>query len=119
MLIFGFFWGVWSNLDLFRKGKGSPVPTKSTQTTFLVASGPYKYCRNPMIFGTVLIYAGLGILVDSLSLYLIIAPTMLILLCLYVKLREEQALEARFGAPYLEYKNSTSFVIPWFPSDVE
>lgn len=117
ILILGFFWSIWANIYLFTKGKGSPVPTKSTQTIFLVASGPYRYCRNPMIFGTFLIFAGLGIFVNSLSLLLIIAPIILILLCIYVKLREEQALETRFGTPYLEYKNSTSFVIPWFPSD--
>ncbi|MFX1294120.1 MAG: methyltransferase family protein [Promethearchaeota archaeon] len=116
-MILGFFWPIWANIDLFTKGKGSPIPTKSTQTIFLAVSGPYRYCRNPMIFGTFLIFAGLGIFVNSLSLLLIIAPIILILLCLYVKLREEQALEGRFGAPYLEYKNLTSFVIPWFPSD--
>ena len=115
VLIIGFFWAIWANIDLFTKGKGSPIPTESTQTKIMVASGPYRYCRNPMIFGTFLIFAGLGIFVNSLTLLVIIAPVMLILLCVYVKLREEHALEARFGAPYREYKNSTSFVIPWFP----
>ncbi len=116
ILILGFFWAIWANMDLFTKGKGSPIPTKYTQTIFLVASGPYRYCRNPMIFGTFLIFAGLGVFVNSLSLLLIITPIILILLCVYVKVREEKALEKRFGASYLEYKNSTSFIIPWFPS---
>ena len=52
ILIVGFFWGIWANLDLVRKGEGSPIPTKSTETIFLVNSGPYRYCRNPMIFGS-------------------------------------------------------------------
>jgi len=114
ILIIGFFWGIWSNLDLYREGKGSPIPTKSTETIILVESGPYKYCRNPMIFGYVLIFVGLGAFVNSLSLLIIIAPLILILLILYVKLIEEKALEARFGEAYVAYKRKKSFIIPWF-----
>jgi len=111
---FGFVWGIWSNAYLFKKGSGSPVPTRHTETVYLVDSGPYKYCRNPMIFGTTFIYAGLGILLDAIFLILLFAPIFLILLILYVKFIEEKGLEKRFGDSYLEYKKKTSFVIPWF-----
>jgi protein-S-isoprenylcysteine O-methyltransferase Ste14 len=46
----GFFWAIWSNLELYHLGEGSPIPLKNTQTVFLVAGGPYKYSRNPMVF---------------------------------------------------------------------
>ena len=118
ILVIGFFWAIWANFDLYRKGKGSPVPTKSTETIILVESGPYKYCRNPMIFGYVLIFVGLGFLVNSLSLLIIFAPLVLILLVLYVKLIEERDLEARFGESYVKFKQRKSFILPW-PSQKE
>ena len=113
--VIGFFWGIWSNLDLFRTGKGSPVPGKDTETIFLVNSGPYKYCRNPMIFGTYFIYVGLGMLFNIMSLILIIASFMLVSLIIYVKKEEEKKLEERFGESYVQYKAKTSFIIPWIP----
>jgi len=114
ILIVGFFWGIWSNLYLFEKGQGSPIPTKSTETIFLVNSGPYKYCRNPMIFGYVLIFVGLGLLFNSWSLMVLISATVFGLLIIYVKLKEEADLEKRFGESYKKYKENTSIVIPWF-----
>ncbi|MHC1590541.1 MAG: methyltransferase family protein [Candidatus Helarchaeales archaeon] len=109
---FGFAWGLWSNVYLFRKGSGSPVPTRHTETAYLVDSGPYKYCRNPMIFGTAFIYAGVGILLDALFLILVFTPAFFLLLVFYVKFIEEKGLEKRFGDSYLEYKKRTSFIIP-------
>ncbi|NHI91085.1 MAG: isoprenylcysteine carboxylmethyltransferase family protein [Candidatus Lokiarchaeota archaeon] len=113
ILIIGFFWAIWANVDLFDKGKGSPVPTKSTETIFLVNSGPYKYSRNPMIFGTYFIFVGIGMLFDLITLILIIATLMLVGLIIYVKITEEKRLEERFGESYRDYKRKTSFIIPW------
>lgn len=115
ILVVGFFWGFWSNLNLYEKGQGSPIPTKSTETIFLVNAGPYKYCRNPMIFGYVLIFVGLGFLLNSWSLMVLISAIVLGLLILYVKLKEEPDLEKRFGDSYKKYKDNTSFIIPWVP----
>ncbi len=68
ILITGFFWAIWSNIELYKRGDGSPVPFKGTRTLNVVTSGPYKYTRNPMIFGYVLIWIGLGILINSFFL---------------------------------------------------
>jgi protein-S-isoprenylcysteine O-methyltransferase Ste14 len=113
ILIVGFFWGIWSNINLFEKGQGGPIPTKSTETIFLVNSGPYKYCRNPMIFGYVLIFVGLGLLLNSWSLMVLISVIVCGLLIIYVKVKEERDLEKRFGDSYKKYKENTSFIIPW------
>ncbi len=115
VLSVGFLWEIWANIALYREGKGSPVPTSATETIRLVEIGPYRFSRNPMIFGYILMFIGLGILFNSLSLLVIISPIILGLLILYVKFREEVDLELRFGEAYKKYKKRKSFIIPCFP----
>jgi protein-S-isoprenylcysteine O-methyltransferase Ste14 len=83
-------------------------------TQELLVSGPFHYCRNPMSFGTILIYVGISLLIRSWSA-LGIAVIFSGLLIVYLKRIEEQELEIRFGEKYLEYKKKTSFLIPRFP----
>lgn len=112
ILVNGLFWGIWSNLELYKRGKGSPVPLKGTHTRVVVISGPYKYTRNPMIFGYSLMWVGLGFLFNSIILLLGFALIITILLIIMVKVWEEKNLEKRFGNSYLEYKSKVSFLIP-------
>ncbi len=114
-LAIGFYWAIWSNVELYKMGKGSPVPLKGTHTTVLVAKGPYKYSRNPMIFGYILIWIGLGFLFNSIFLLFGFTLFIILLLIVVVKLWEEKNLIKRFGNSYLEYKSKVSFIIP-FPS---
>ena len=115
----GFFWALWSNVDLFRKGEGTPVPTQETETKRLVTSGAYRYTRNPMFFGYMLIWFGLGFLFNSLSLTIIATPTLILALIALIKLWEEKNLEKRFGEPYIQYKKRVSFLIPLPPKKQE
>lgn len=115
VLIFGLFWAIWSNIEIYKSGKGSPVPLKGTQTTVLVVRGPYKYTRNPMIFGYVLFWLGLGLLFNSVFLSFGLTLIITLLLILFVKLWEEKNLVKRFGDSYLQYKSRVSFVIPFPP----
>jgi len=108
----GFFWAIWSNVELYRIGKGSPVPLPGIQTEFLVAKGPYKYTRNPMIFGYIFIWIGLGFLFNSFFLLFGATSFFTIFLILFVKLWEEKNLEERFGESYNNYKKNISFLIP-------
>ncbi len=112
ILVNGFFWAVWSNLELYKRGKGSPVPLKGTHTTVLVRRGPYKYTRNPMIFGYILMWVGLGFLYNSIFLLLGFTLIITTLLIIIVKLWEEKNLEKRFSSSYIEYKGKVSFLIP-------
>ena len=64
-LLIGFLWAGWSNVELYKTGKGTAVPLKQTQTTILVLKGPYKYTRNPMVFGYILIWVSLGFVFNS------------------------------------------------------
>ncbi|MHA2398427.1 MAG: methyltransferase family protein [Promethearchaeota archaeon] len=115
ILIFGFFWAIWANLDIFRRGKGSPVPLKDTQTIVLVVKGPYKYCRNPMIFGYIFIGIGLGFFCNSYFLLIGFSIIITSLLIVLVKFWEENNLEERFGDSYREYKKKVSLLIPLPP----
>ncbi|TFF92815.1 MAG: isoprenylcysteine carboxylmethyltransferase family protein [Promethearchaeota archaeon] len=116
-IIIGVFFGAWSNYTLVKKGNGSPVPAKRTKTKKLVTSGPYKYSRNPMIFGTILIWLGLGFILNSFSFTIFSTLILSISLYLVVKFWEEKNLEERFGEDYKHYKNRVSFIIPLPPKN--
>jgi len=80
-------------------------------TKKLLVSGPFKQSRNPMSFGTLLLYLGISILIGSISsLGMVFA--FFISLVAYIKKIEERELEMRFGEEYLTYKRETPFIIP-------
>jgi len=111
-LVVGFFWAIWANVEIYRMGQGTPVPFKEIQTRNLVIRGPYKYTRNPMVFGYILIWIGMGFFLNSLFLTLGFTSIITILLIVLIKLWEEKNLEKRFGESYVEYKKKISFIIP-------
>ena len=115
----GFYWSIWANLDLFMRGKGSPVPLKDSETRILVITGPYRYCRNPMIFGYVLIWVSFGFFFNSYILVLGFSLLVAILLIIFVKTWEEKDLKKRFGDSYRDYKNKVSFIFPLPPKRQE
>jgi protein-S-isoprenylcysteine O-methyltransferase Ste14 len=109
LLVVGLFFGLWSNLVQLTRGRGTPLPMLPTQE--LLTKGPYRYCRNPMTFGTILAYLGLGIIVGTvcgIGLVLGFAAV----LVLYLKRMEERELAERFGEAYLMYKQEVPFIIP-------
>lgn len=108
----GFFWSIWSNYELFKVGEGSPIPRKNVHTIKVVASGPYRYCRNPMIFGYIFLWIGLGVSINSLFLTFGISLIVTLLLVINVKLWEEKHLEKLFGESYIKYKKEVPFLIP-------
>jgi len=72
----------------------------------LVETGPYRFTRNPMYLGMVLLQLGLGF-TFSLDWALVTTPVLWALLHFGVVLREERYLSARFGAPYDAYRTRT------------
>jgi len=99
----------WSVYIQHSLGKGTPVPMVPTQR--LIVTGPYRYCRNPMAFGTFLAYYGISMLFRTVS-GIFITSLLLLIVIAYIKLVEERELAERFGAEYLEYKERTPFFIP-------
>lgn len=109
LFIMGLVFALWSIQSQFKIGKGTPVPIMPTQK--LVIMGPFLYSRNPMTFGTILLYLGVVVLIGSLSSFALVV-IMSLALFLYIKLIEEKELEARFGKDYLKYKKNTPFIFP-------
>ncbi len=111
-IAFGFFQLVWSFWSLAKTGKGTPVPVSPTQK--LIIDGPYKRCRNPMLLGVVIYCLGVGTILDSITIGLIMSFLILILGTCYSKFIEEKELQMRFGQEYEEYKEKTPFLISIF-----
>jgi len=109
LIILGWIFANWTVKVQYALGKGTPIPLIATRN--LVIQGPYRYCRNPMTLGTMMVYLGVAVWLGSLSglgLALIYPVGILI----YIKLIEEKELEGRFGSEYVEYKKETPFLIP-------
>ncbi|MCX7679709.1 MAG: isoprenylcysteine carboxylmethyltransferase family protein [Spirochaetes bacterium] len=108
---------VWSNAALFFIGEGGPTDgfgiAISPRTKHLVTSGPYRYTRNPMVFGAVCCYLAWGIHLNScVVLAIVIAAVPLFLL--YLRTTEEKRLLRDFGNEFLEYKKNVPAFFPKF-----
>jgi protein-S-isoprenylcysteine O-methyltransferase Ste14 len=90
-------------------GEGTLAPWDPTQR--LVAVGPYRYVRNPMISGVFTVLAGEALALGSESLA-IWAGAFLAVNHLYFVLSEEPGLERRFGEAYREYRRAVPRWIP-------
>jgi len=90
-------------------GEGTPAPWEPPQK--LVIIGPYRYVRNPMITGAIIILIGESVLFNSWLVFLW-ALVFLIGKMLYLPLVEEKGLLARFGAPYSEYRDQVPRWVP-------
>ncbi|MCG8550190.1 MAG: isoprenylcysteine carboxylmethyltransferase family protein [Desulfobacterales bacterium] len=115
LTVAGGVFAIWSNIDLFIIGKGGPVDffnkPISPRSKTLVTKGPYRYTRNPMVFGMNALYIALSIFLNSLSA-LLFCSIFLSAIILYLKLTEEKRLIKDFGDEYLEYRKSVSMIIP-------
>jgi protein-S-isoprenylcysteine O-methyltransferase Ste14 len=81
---------------------GTEVPP-NRPTTALVRTGPYRFSRNPMYLGMLILYAALALAFGVLwSLALL--PVLLLVLDRLVVPREEAYLERKFGDDYRAYR---------------
>lgn len=72
----------------------------------LVTYGPYRFTRNPMYLGFVLILTGITVLLGSLTPFLVVLAFWLLLDRLFISL-EEQKLAAKFVERWDMYKSRT------------
>jgi protein-S-isoprenylcysteine O-methyltransferase Ste14 len=102
---------VWCFWDFTFKGSGTPVPMDPPKE--LVVTGPYRYVRNPIYVGVVLIFLGhfswFGYW--ALLLYTVLA---FIGVHFFVVLYEEPTLKTKFGAAYEDYRRKVPRWIPRF-----
>jgi protein-S-isoprenylcysteine O-methyltransferase Ste14 len=107
--VLGLGFALWTCWVQFHHARGTPVPIMATQK--LLTDGPYAFCRNPMVFGTLVCYFSIAFFTAS---FLPVLAVLLFALCLlaYIKLVEEKEMSLRFGDEYTRYKQSTPFIIP-------
>lgn len=89
--------------------QGTLAPWQPTQK--LVIRGPYRYCRNPMITGVVIMLAGEALFFNALAI-LLWACFFFGMNTVYFILKEEPAMLARFGESYAEYKKQVPRWVP-------
>jgi protein-S-isoprenylcysteine O-methyltransferase Ste14 len=101
-----YFWCLW----LFAAvGNGTPGPWDAPRR--VVATGPYRWVRNPIYLAALLVVLGEAWLFLSLPM-LVYASAMAVVFHLFVVGYEEPALRRRFGESYVDYRAS---VPRWLP----
>ncbi len=92
---------LWAGL-LFKREKTTVNPFRPKKTTVIVADGPYRFSRNPMYLGMILIILGAGIYIGT-------ALTLPVVLAFWIYINEtqikpeERALSKMFGQAFIDY----------------
>lgn len=92
----------WS-LGLFFRARTTFNPMHPERTQTLVTTGTYRYTRNPMYVGMLVILLGWGIYLGNLSTFALL-PVFVWVLTHQQIIPEEQALTQHFGQAYLDYQ---------------
>jgi len=95
--------------DFAITGRGTPAPIDAPKV--LVVGGLYRYVRNPMYIGVLLVMLGWTVFFNSAAVVVYAAGGAL-LFHLFVVLVEEPRLRRQFGEPYQRY---CSAVRRWLP----
>ena len=96
--------GIALNLAADRQFKRRNTTVKPFQkSSALVTDGAFRWSRNPMYLGMVLVVAGIAIIEGSVTPWIVVAALAVLLERLFI-LREEQMLQETFGAVFQQYK---------------
>lgn len=99
-VVIGIALNLWTD-SLFAKAKTTVKPNEKPNK--FITTGPFKYSRNPMYLGIILILMGISITLGSLSSLL--GPVLMLFTLQVVFIpHEESQMEKQFGKKYLEYK---------------
>lgn len=109
LIVIGLTLNLWATVHFF-KAKGTPV--RFNPPPKLVTAGPYAYVRHPQAFSWFIIFFGLGLLFQSVSLVFIFTPLFVLISVLDARTIEEPELEKRFGKEWVEYKKNVPMFIP-------
>jgi protein-S-isoprenylcysteine O-methyltransferase Ste14 len=116
MPIFGHAVALWPGLALLVLGVGIAAWGGRTMhaagtnvnpalpTTAIVASGPFRFSRNPLYLALTLLYLGLTLAFNTWWGIVVLAPV-LIIMHRGVVLREERYLDQKFGETYRQYRS--------------
>ena len=110
-IIFGYFMIIigliiiLSAIILFKKYQTTITPINPSNATKLITDGIYKFSRNPMYLGLLLVLFGISIMLNPIGgLFLI--PLFILYLNLYQIITEENAMVDLFKDEFLEYKKT-------------
>jgi protein-S-isoprenylcysteine O-methyltransferase Ste14 len=93
--------GLWP-VVMFRRSGQSELPW--TPTPSIVERGPYRFTRNPMYLHMVLVCVGVAVILSNVWI-LALTPLCAWALQHFAIRPEEEYLERKFGAGYLEYRH--------------
>ena len=93
---------VWSRRTF--QAAGTPI-RPLTESTVLIRHGLYRWSRNPMYLGALLLVAGVAILLGTLAPLLVVIAVFAILQEGFIR-REERLLDETFGDGYRTYRRS-------------
>jgi len=93
--------GVWS----FRRAKTTVNPLTPDATTTMVTSGIYRFTRNPMYLGFLLVLTGWAFYLSNLLAFALLPPFVWYLNRLQI-VPEERVLGAKFPQAFTAYKTS-------------
>lgn len=94
------------------EGRGTLAPWDPPR--HLVVAGAYRYVRNPMISGVLLVLIGEALLLLSWS-HVMWALIFFVINAIYIPLIEEPRLAERFGESYREYCQHVPRLLPRWP----
>ena len=94
-----------SSVYLFFKKRTTINPLKPSNTKGLVTSGLYRYSRNPMYVGLLVILFGFALWLGSITPLIVLPLFYWLITNMQIK-PEEVILEEKFGQEYLDYKKS-------------
>ena len=100
---------IWCSIDIIRKGRGTPAHVDPPK--ILIVNGLYRYVRNPIYFGALLVQLGYIVWFDSglMMIYFLLFVLAFHIMIVFI---EEPILRNTFGAAYDEYVKSVPRWIP-------
>jgi protein-S-isoprenylcysteine O-methyltransferase Ste14 len=112
----GLIFAVWSTISLLLIGKGGPTDVFnvaiSPRSQKLVIVGPYRYSRNPMVFGMLSVYFSISVFLNSF-IDLLFCLSLIPMVIFYLKQTEENRLTKDFGEEFLLYKSKVAMIFPF------
>lgn len=111
LVIIGSAIGLLSIMTFIIKGKGTPAPFDAPKK--FVSTGPYKFVRNPMYLGGIILIIGFGFYENSISI-LLFSLLWILFANIFIICFEEPTLRKRFGTTYDHYCKTVKRWIPNF-----
>jgi len=94
-----------SAIILFKKYQTTITPLNPSNATKLITDGIYKFSRNPMYLGLLLVLLGISIIINLIGGFFLI-PLFILYLNLFQIIPEENAMVDLFKDEFLDYKKN-------------